>query len=374
MHRLRTARRRPIFGAMLLSIGPLLSAAVFAAPLQTGPARSDAGLDSLGASIQSRIATTPGAVVGVAFRDLGGGGELLLNADESFHAASTMKVAVMIEAFRQIDAGRLRLDQGILLVNRFGSIVDGSPYSLKPADDSDGSLYARVGERVPVRELIDRMITRSSNLATNAVIALVGAQTANATAHRLGATRMRVLRGVEDTKAYEAGRNNTTTARDLAALLVAIERGEAASLASTDSMRSILLRQEFKDRIPAGLPSGTRVAHKTGEITAVAHDAAIVYPGSGGRSPYVLVVLTRGVRDPKVSASLAADISRLVYDHVMSRGTRDQDSALGPSPVSAIGVPSLAIDRPSFESGTPSSGLGVSPSPSNRSNVLRITP
>jgi beta-lactamase class A len=229
----------------------------------------------------------------------------------------------MIEAFRQLDAGRLRLDQGILLVNQFGSIVDGSPYSLDPADDSDSSLYARVGERVAVRELVDRMITRSSNLATNAVIAIVGAQNANATARRLGATRMKVLRGVEDTKAYEAGRNNTTTARDLAALLAALERGEAASAASTDSMRSILLRQEFNDRIPAGLPPGTRVAHKTGEITAVAHDAAIVYL-SADRAPYILVVLTRGIRDPKTSASLAADISRLVYEHVVGRAARAQ--------------------------------------------------
>jgi beta-lactamase class A len=174
---------------------------------------------------------------------------------------------------------------------------------------------------VPVRELVDRMITRSSNLATNAVIAVVGAQHANATAHRLGATRMNVLRGVEDSKAYEAGRNNTTTARDLAALLAALERGAAATPASTDSMRSILLRQEFNDRIPAGLPPGTRVAHKTGEITAIAHDAAIVYLPDG-RAPYVLVILTRGLRDTKASASLAADISRLVYEHVIGRASR----------------------------------------------------
>jgi beta-lactamase class A len=166
------------------------------------------------------------------------------------------------------------------------------------------------------------MITRSSNLATNAVIALVGAEAANETAHRLGARRMRVLRGVEDAKAYEAGRNNTTTARDLAALLVALERGEAASAASTDSMRSMLLRQEFNDRIPAGLPPGTRVAHKTGEITAVAHDAAIVYPP--GRAPYVLVVLTRGIGDTKASAALSADISRLVHEHLSSQRQRGQ--------------------------------------------------
>jgi beta-lactamase class A len=301
----------------------LMAGAMLAAPIQTGPGRSDPGLDSLAGRIQARIAALPGAVVGVAFSNLGAGGELFVNADESFHAASTMKVPVMIEAFRQIDAGRLRLDQGILLVNQFGSIVDGSPYSLSAADDSDSSLYARVGERVAVRELVDRMITRSSNLATNAVIAIVGAQNANTTAHRLGARRMNVLRGVEDTKAYEAGRNNTTTARDLAVLLVALERGEAASPASTDSMRSILLRQEFNDRIPAGLPPGTRVAHKTGEITAVAHDAAIVY-SPGDRPPYVLVVLTRGLREPRVSASLAADISRLVYEHVTGNPSRGQ--------------------------------------------------
>ena len=301
----------------------LLATAVLAAPVQTAPGRGDPALDSLAARITARVAATAGAVVGVAYRDLAGSGELFVNADESFHAASTMKVPVMIEAFRQIDAGRLQLGQGILLVNQFGSIVDGSTYSLDPADDSDSSLYARVGQRVPVRELVDRMITRSSNLATNAVIAIVGAQNAHATAHRLGATRMNVLRGVEDAKAYEAGRNNTTTARDLAALLTAVERGEAASAASTDSMRSILLRQEFNDRIPAGLPPGTRVAHKTGEITAVAHDAAIVYLPRG---PYVLVVLTRGVRDPKVSASLAADISRQVYEHVIGGGERTHNN------------------------------------------------
>jgi beta-lactamase class A len=295
-----------------------------AALLQTAPTRPDPTLDSLGARITARIATTPGAGVGVAFRDLGGPGALFINADESFHAASTMKVAVLIEAFRQIDAGRLRLDQGILLVNEFGSIVDGSPYALNAADDSDSSLYARAGQRVPVHELLDRMITRSSNLATNAVIALIGADAANATAHRLGAARMRVLRGVEDSKAYQAGRNNTTTARDLAALLAALERGHAASPASTDSMRSMLLRQEFRDRIPAGLPPGTRVAHKTGEITGVAHDAAIVYPAD--RVPYVLVILTRGISDPKRSAALVADITRLVHEHVMRRGPRGQSS------------------------------------------------
>jgi beta-lactamase class A len=223
-----------------------------------------------------------------------------------------MKVPVMIEFFRRIDSGALSLDQPILLVNQFGSIVDGSPYALDAGDDSDSSMYQRVGQRVPARELVERMITRSSNLATNAVIALVGAQEVTETAHRLGARTMSVLRGVEDGKAFEKGLNNTTSAHDLATLLGAIETHAAASPASSDAMLRILERQEFNEEIPAGLPPGTRVAHKTGQITAVLHDAAIVYPPH--RPPYVLVVLTRGIRDEKIAQRLIADISRLVWD------------------------------------------------------------
>ena len=269
--------------------------------------------DSLAAEIRQRAAQVPGAVIGVAFHDLQTNDTLFLNAYDSYHAASTMKVPVMIELFRRMDAGALALDQGILLINKFGSIVDGSPYSLDPGDDSDSSAYKLVGSRVPVRELIDRMITKSSNLATNALIELVGAKQADATAHMLGARNMRVLRGVEDDKAFRAGMNNTTTARDLAVLLEAVETGRAASKASCDRMREILLNQEFNTEIPAGVPPGTKVAHKTGWITGVLHDAAIVYPT--GRRPYVLVVLTRGIPDAQVARGLIADVSRLVYAH-----------------------------------------------------------
>jgi len=263
------------------------------------------------ARLLARIAQVPGAVVAVSFRDLGSGHSLDLNAGLSFHAASTMKVPVMIELFRQVERGWLSLDQPLLLVNQFGSIVDGSPFSVDAGDDSDSLMYRSVGERVPVRELLERMIVRSSNLATNALIAVVDARRANATAHELGARDIRVLRGVEDQKAYDAGMNNTTTARDLAVLLAAIEQHRAASPASCDAMKAILLRQEFNDEIPAGLPAGTPVAHKTGSITAVLHDAAIVYPR--GRAPYVLVVLTRNIPDPAVARTLIADLSRIVY-------------------------------------------------------------
>lgn len=268
----------------------------------------------LDAAIRGRIALVPGAEVAVSYRDLSGGADTVeLNAHTSFHAASTMKLPVMIEVLRATQQGRLSLDQGILLVNRFHSIVDGSPYELDPGADSDSSMYARIGTRVPVRELLERMIVRSSNLATNALIALVGADRANEAAHALGAREMRVLRGVEDGKAFAAGLNNTTTAADLATLLERIERGNALDSASTRLMKQILLRQELNDEIPAGVPAGTPVAHKTGSITGTLHDAAIVYPPN--QAPYVLVVLTRGIPDEQVARRMIVDISRLVWAH-----------------------------------------------------------
>lgn len=269
----------------------------------------------LSARIAARAAALPGAEVAVSFRDLGTGDSLDLNADVPFHAASTMKVPVMLEVLRAVEAGRLGLNQEILLVNRFHSIVDGSPYMLDARDDSDSSMYARVGQRVAVRELLSRMIARSSNLATNALIALVGADQANATAHALGATRMRVLRGVEDGKAFAAGLSNTTTSADLAVLLERIERGDALRPEHARLMKEILLHQEFNDEIPAGVPAGTPVAHKTGSITATLHDAAIVYPP--GRAPYVLVVLTRNIPAEAAARQLIADISRMVWARVM---------------------------------------------------------
>jgi beta-lactamase class A len=318
--------RRPV--VIRATIRIVLAAAVLAGcfPGRTGQPTSSISsrpesLDALTSRVQRRIATAPGtAVIGIAYHDLETGDTLYINADSSFHAASTMKVPVMIELFRAFDDGRLRPDQRIVLRNEFKSIVDGSPYVLDAGSDSDSLVYTRVGSEITILELIDRMITRSSNLATNVVIELVGANNATATARSLGARNIRVLRGVEDGKAFQAGLNNSTTPRDLAVLMEALERNTAASPGSSRAMRDILLRQEFNEEIPAGLPAGTPVAHKTGFITGVLHDAAIVYPT--GRKPYILVLLTRGIPDQAVARELMVDLSRLVYAHASARAKR----------------------------------------------------
>jgi beta-lactamase class A len=278
------------------------------------PAQSAASepLASLRSQLEARIARQPGAEVAIAVRDLASGATLSLRGDVVMHAASTMKVPVLIDLVREAEAGRLSLDEQLPLVNRFASIVDSSPYQLDPADDSDSTVYARVGDTVPLRWLGERMITHSSNLATNALIARLDPTRITATMRSLGATQTLVYRGVEDGPAYRAGRNNVTTANDLAAILEAIERGRAASPSGTAFLRRVLLAQHYNDEIPAGLPTGTLVAHKTGWITGTLHDAAIVYPP--GRAPFVLVIMTRGIPAMTDAATLIADLARLTWD------------------------------------------------------------
>jgi beta-lactamase class A len=277
-----------------------------------GAAAADTA-DQSSRALRSRVESlirNSGADVAVAYRTLDGREAMLIQPDVEYHAASTMKVPVLIELFRQARAGRLALDDEIPVVNQFHSIVDGSPYKLDTSDASDRAVARNLGRRMSYRALADAMITVSSNFATNLVIERLGAKNVQATVAAMGATGMRVLRGVEDNKAFEKGLNNTTTARALLTLMEAIAKGEAVDKASSDEMAAILRRQTVNDRIPAGLPPGVPVAHKTGEITRIRHDAAIVY----APRPFVLVVLIRGLVDARKASALAAQITRAVYD------------------------------------------------------------
>lgn len=262
-------------------------------------------------SVDRILAAYPGQTIAVAYRDLRDGTTLLRNERETFHAASTMKVPVMLGIFEAVSRGALQLDQPVRVHNEFSSIVDRSKYSLDPSEDSDPTLYEKVGQEASLEELVRRMIVRSSNLATNIVIELVGAPRVMELMHQIGATDIRVLRGVEDDKAYEAGMNNTTTARDLMLIFQALGDRRVVSEEASQAMIDILLAQEFNDGIPAGLPSGSRVAHKTGSITRIAHDAGLVILPDGSRS--VMVVLTRGFDDHAEAERVIAAITAAVY-------------------------------------------------------------
>jgi beta-lactamase class A len=301
-------KRAPL--AVLAAAGLLLAA--------SGSPLGAAGQSSLAAAKTAidQIIKESGAEVAVAFRTLDGPAgapaslELLIQPDVSFHAASTMKVPVMIELFRQAREGKARLDEPLLVKNEFASIVDGSPYSLSTGDDSDAEVYKRIGQPMTLLDLCEPMITVSSNFATNLLIQRLGAANVQRTVDGMGAGGMIVRRGVEDSKAFAAGLNNSTTARALMVIMERIARLEAVDKAASRQMIEVLTRQQFNDAIPANLPPGTPVAHKTGSITKIHHDAAIVLASK----PFVLVVLTRGIEDIKQSGALMARIARVLYD------------------------------------------------------------
>ena len=272
-------------------------------------------LEILEGAIESQLDSIQGDVA-VAFLSLSDPKEsLLINAEERFHAASTMKVPVMIELFKQQNQGKLDLNDSILLANEFRSIVDSSLYSMDIGDDSDDVIYSKIGTTVALKDLMYNMITISSNLATNVLIELVDAKKVTATMRGLGADKIEVLRGVEDTKAYELGLSNTTTAKDLMIIMRAIAENKAGTEADCLEMISILGDQQFHSIIPYFLPDEVKVAHKTGSIVGVHHDAGIVYLPDG--RAYVLVILSKNLKEFDKATEQLAGLSKTVYDYMV---------------------------------------------------------
>jgi beta-lactamase class A len=249
--------------------------------------------------------------VGLAFHDGEAGEEILIRADIPFHPASTIKICVMMEAFHQAANGEFSLDDTLLVKNKFHSIADGSLFSLSMEDDGETDLYNHIHKRLPLRDLINRMITRSSNLATNLILEKIGARRVTRFMYELGVPDLLVLRGPEDNRAYALGMNSSASARGLMQILVALASGRVISQSASQEMVAILKQQRFNEGIPAKLPLGVDVAHKTGLTEKLYHDAAIVYPPN--RGPYVLVVMTHGLPELDEAPALVAEISSLIY-------------------------------------------------------------
>lgn len=274
-------------------------------------------MDALERRVRRMIDASSATSVAVVARSTSPGApSLAIEADRVFHAASTMKVPVLVELERQVATGELTLDDTLVVRNAFRSLADGSPYVLDPVDDSEVTLYQREGDVVALRELVFLAITESSNLATNLLVDRLGAERINDTMADLGAPTLVVRRGVEDDRAWRAGLNNTVTAAGLATLLETLARRELVSRKASDEMLAILRAQAFNEGIPAGLPAGVVVAHKTGSITNLYHDAAIVE--SPGAPPYVLAVLTEGLDETRAAPRLVASIARVVHEAVLT--------------------------------------------------------
>jgi beta-lactamase class A len=270
-------------------------------------------INKLKDDISSKLAEQPGDFA-VAFKDLSTGDSILINEQTFFHAASTMKTPVMIEVYKQAAAGAFSLNDSFPLKNEFKSIVDSSVFSLNANDDSEKELYRHLGEKRTLYNLVYDMIISSSNLATNMVIELVNARNVTQTMRQLGANRIQVLRGVEDSKAFDKGLNNITTANDLLVIFEKMAKGEIADSASSQAMIKILLNQQFNEIIPARLPKDVKVAHKTGSISHVQHDSGIVFLPNGKK--YVLVLLSKNLQKEEPAKKMMAEVSEMIYKYV----------------------------------------------------------
>jgi beta-lactamase class A len=255
------------------------------------------------------------ARVSLALCDLASGFQLLAHPDVPFHPASTFKIGVMMEVFHQASEGEFSLDDLIPVRNSFSSIADQSEFSLSPQDDSETGLYRYIGEQISLRELNRRMIVQSSNLATNLLIEKVGAARVTCFMQELGTNDLVIRRGPEDNRAYALGLNNSATARSLMLVLLGLAKRSVVSPVASDEMIALLLQQQFNQGIPAKLPEGVRVAHKTGWNEKLYHDAAIVYPPQ--HSPYVLVIMTSGLPETKEAPALVAALSNEIHHQLI---------------------------------------------------------
>jgi len=233
------------------------------------------------------------------------------DADNYFHGASTVKLAVLAGLYGEIAKGRLKRDDPVHVRNRFEGAVDGQPFTLDLSGEPDPEVARQVGRTLTVRELAYRMITRSSNLATNLLIDIVGIEAIQRCLEDLKIEGILMHRKVQDQAAFEAGLNNLVTANGLLRLLRLISDGRVHGPEICGEMLEILLDQRYKSGIPAGLPGDATVAHKTGNISTVHHDAGIVYVGA--RRPFFLVVLTQ-FGEKRGRSTAVAEISRDIFE------------------------------------------------------------
>jgi beta-lactamase class A len=224
----------------------------------------------------------------VVVKNLADGRGVELAADREFYAASLFKTWVMLAAYHQREAGLLDFDERYVVSDYY------EEHALNP-----GELAAC--DEIPVREALERMLRVSDNVAANLLLDRVGAGNVNATLRSLGLAA----------SGFPADGSLPTTAGEMALLLEAIARRNAVSEAASEEMLAVLSSESIANRLPALLPEGIVVAHKTGSWQDATHDAGIIF---SPRATYVIVVLTDfGFADD--GAGRIARLSRAVYDY-----------------------------------------------------------
>jgi beta-lactamase class A len=258
--------------------------------------------------------TSGDAAIGAHVYDFETEREFSHEADRWFHAASTIKVAVLLALFHAVENGRVRLDDRLHVRNRFRSIADRSIFRVQRDRDADAAVHRRVGRSMKLSELAAPMITRSSNLATNLLLDHLTPEGVGATLAAAGVEGVKVMRGVEDAAAFERGLNNTLTARGLTYLFRLLREDRLFPEPARRQMLDILFAQEFNSMIPSLLPDQAQVAHKTGEISTCTHDAGLVL--LPGRRPYAVAILTEHPPGLDDTQKTVAKVSRAIYEFI----------------------------------------------------------
>jgi beta-lactamase class A len=228
------------------------------------------------------------------------------------YAASTMKLPLLMAAYRRHERGEVDLDAEVPVHNRFRSALDGSPFAIDQAEDQDDETWSQVGRTMSLRRLARHATVHSGNLATNLLLEHVGSAAVSEVLHEAGCSGLTTLaRGIEDTVAREAGVDNRVTASDLARVMCGIAARRLAGPATCRAVEEVLAAQQHRQQVPAGVPAGTYVANKTGWVDGVAHDVALVRPTSA--APYVVTVCTTAAASEKALYDLNAAISEAAW-------------------------------------------------------------
>jgi beta-lactamase class A len=235
-------------------------------------------------------------------------------ASRQHYAASTMKLPLVLAAYRRHDEGTLDLDSTVEIHNSFRS-RSGGTFGLDRQDDSDDEVWDQLGRQVSLRWLCRRAVVRSSNLATNLVLAEVGFDAVAEAVSACGADGVQVVRGIGDFGAQRDGSSNQVTTAGLNRILLALAAGRAARPDTCTELLEVLAANEVATDIRPALPAGTWVAHKNGWVSDVVLDAALIRP-RGGASPageFALTVAVSGAWPNERSHALIQDVAATVW-------------------------------------------------------------
>jgi beta-lactamase class A len=237
-------------------------------------------------------------VLGVAILDLNSGKKFLSNGDEVFPQASSIKIAVLAELYRQAQSGKLKLTD----------LYTVQSSDLVPDSDIMDGLTPGV-TRITVRDLATMMVAVSDNSATNVLIDRVGMENVNAMLDSLKLVHTRLRRKMMDLKAASEGRENISTPAEMMALLEDLYRGKVLNREMTDAFFNMLATHK-NGFITRELPDGMKVANKPGELEGVRNDSAVVFVEN---RPYVICVMTTYLRRERDGEAAIAKISAAAY-------------------------------------------------------------